>query len=87
MAAGFPAGGAGVPPIVPAVTGGLTPNSSSDLLKSLTRRPVQASGLVKQAISALETAADMDPRLEGKIGAALKLLRGPAGTSRSSGTP
>lgn len=86
MAAGFPTGG-GVPPIVPNVTGGLTPPSGSDLLKTLTKRPDQASSLIKQAISALETAADMDPRLEGKIGAALRLLRGPTGSSRSSATP
>lgn len=47
-------------------------------MQLLMRRPEQANQLMKQAIAILNQIADMDPRQEPRIGAAIKLLQGPS---------
>lgn len=48
------------------------------LIAQLMKKPEQAGQLIRQAVLMLQQAADMDPRLEDRIGAALKLLKGPS---------
>lgn len=64
------------PPTVPGLTQPQTP-APQDLIKALMRKPEQAGQLTKQAILLLQQAADLDPRQEPRISAALSLLRGP----------
>jgi hypothetical protein len=44
----------------------------------LTKKPEQATQLIRQAILLLQQAADIDPRQEPRLSACMKLLRGPA---------
>lgn len=72
-----PAAPASPPPAIPGVT--QSPNvPPAMLVKALMRKPEQATQLIRQAIVLLEQAADIDSRQEPRIGAAVKLLRGPA---------
>ncbi len=64
------------PPTIPGVT--QTPSlPPRDLMNALQKKPETAQILIKQAVVMLENAAQMDQRMEDRIGAALKLLKGP----------
>lgn len=64
------------PPTVPGLTAPQTPPPQA-LMALLQKRPEQASSMMKQAVLLLEQVADIDPRQEPHIRAALRLLRGP----------
>jgi hypothetical protein len=76
----FPGGAApsGTPP--PTIPGVTQPTAAppADLIRALTRKPEQATQLIRQAILLLQQAAEIDPRQEPRLSAAQKLLRGPA---------
>lgn len=67
----------GPPPSVPGVTASPAVPPQA-LIKALAKKPEQAVQLLRQAILSLEQAAELDPRLEDRIGAAVKLLHGPS---------
>lgn len=75
-----PIGGAQTPPpSVPGLTNpSAPPTPPPALMQLLARRPEQSNQLMKQAIALLNQIADMDPRQEPRIGAAIKLLQGPS---------
>lgn len=65
------------PPAVPGLTQPpITP--PAELMKALQKKPETAQMKLRQAIVLLEQVADEDPRLAPRVGAATKLLRGPA---------
>lgn len=74
-------GGASQPQTPPPQVAGVTQTPSvppMELMKMLARKPESAQQLVRQAIVMLENAAELDARIEPRIGAAVKILRGPA---------
>jgi hypothetical protein len=69
-------GGGGPPPTVPGLTSPATP-PPQELMQALMRRPEQVNQLMKQAVVLLRQVADLDPRQEPRISAALKIISGP----------
>ena len=67
----------GPPPTVPGVTQPQIPPPAA-LMQAIQRKPQSSGMLIRQAILILEQAADMDNRMEPRISAAVKLLKGPA---------
>lgn len=64
------------PTSVPGVTA--TPSAPpAALMQALQKQPETAQRLIKSAIVSLEQAARLDSRIEPRIDAALKILRGP----------
>ena len=48
------------------------------LMSLLMKRPEQVNSLVKQAVLLLEQVAQLDPRQEPRMRAALRIIRGPS---------
>jgi hypothetical protein len=67
----------GPPPTVPGITQPQIPPPAA-LMQAIQKKPQSSQALIKQAILMLESAADMDNRMEPRISAAVKLLKGPA---------
>lgn len=47
-------------------------------MRLIAKRPESAQQLIRQAIVLLEQAADLDTRIQPRLEAAIKVLRGPA---------
>lgn len=67
----------GPPPQAPGITQ-QPPTPPAELMRLIAKRPESAQQLIRQAIVLLEQAADLDTRIQPRLEAAIKVLRGPA---------